>query len=187
MLPDGRVIVSGGYTDATTSQSIITVELLDLKHNATNQSAPAWVFGPNMSVARSFHVGVTLANGKFWMFGGTDASGVFLGSSEYFDTKSNTFIPTATCPDVLASPSIVLLSDGNVLVSGGYSNAGLSAVSYRYDPEGDQFTQTQDMSFTRALQTAVLLPDGTVSSCFLVCDVLRRCSCLEEDLAQMAM
>jgi hypothetical protein len=85
----------------------------------------------------------------------------YLGqTAELYDSSAGTFAATADLAFGICRPSGTLLSDGRVLITGGFfSSAGNSQV---YDPASGTFFRTADMSTARAGHTATLLTDGNV-------------------------
>jgi len=92
--------------------------------------------------------------------GGQDGSGLNLAGAEIYDPNANTW----TAAGNLASPrsfhNATLLSNGKVLVSGGYATASLTAEIY--DPTTNTWSVTGSMSTVRLSASATLLPNGTV-------------------------
>jgi hypothetical protein len=61
------------------------------------------------------------------------------------------------------SATATLLSDGRVLIAGGFSGAGgVTAESELYDPAGSRFLNTGSMHIAREFFTATLMSDGRV-------------------------
>jgi hypothetical protein len=55
-----------------------------------------------------------------------------------------------------------LLSDGRVLITGGFDSPGYLATAELYDPQSGTFSPTGSMSSARSGATATLLSDGRV-------------------------
>ncbi|MEO5886197.1 MAG: kelch repeat-containing protein [Anaerolineales bacterium] len=68
--------------------------------------------------------------------------------------------------DVRAAHTATLLSDGRVLIAGGFREEGTSEIAIAsaeiFDPETNTFTPTSDMNAPRNGHTATLLPNGQV-------------------------
>ena len=84
-LPDGRVLIAGGYGDGTTT--LATVELFD---PATKRCVPTG----SLMAARSDHIAVLLKNGKVLVAGGLGRGWSFLSSAELYDPASGSFSTT---------------------------------------------------------------------------------------------
>ena len=77
-------------------------------------------------------------------------------------TPSNTWVATGGLTHGRAGAAATLLNDGDVIVSGGSTDAGVSASAERYNPSGGVFVAMPPMQTARARHTATLLPDGRV-------------------------
>jgi YVTN family beta-propeller protein len=161
LLADGRVLVTGGFN---TPEGSNTAEIYD---PATGLFTPTG----NMTQRRGRHAMTLLPNGKVLVTGGRDdqANFVALSSAEIFDPSANQGVGAFTPVGNMNSPRHVhastLLSDGTVLVSGGFTGTigSSSAVSAEtFDPNTNVFTLTGNMSVSRSRHTSTLLPDGTV-------------------------
>jgi hypothetical protein len=86
-----------------------------------------------------------------------DAPGVAAG---LYDSASDRFIATRTPVAEFCYPQSTLLSDGSVLVAGGWWFFG--PVAQIYDPASGAFSRTPDMTTDRRSYAATLLNDGTV-------------------------
>jgi hypothetical protein len=110
-LPDGRVLVAGGYDGLA---ELSSAEVFD---PATNTFSPAGA----MTAVRDGPVAAPLPDGRVLVAGGIDNDGHTLSSAEVFDPATNSFSPAgigamgAGRRDAVAAP----LSDGRVLVAGG--------------------------------------------------------------------
>jgi hypothetical protein len=114
-----------------------------------------------MAVPRHKAAGVTLADGRVLVVGGSD-HGDFSGryrSAELFDPSTGQFERTGDMAGsrYKISGAVVLLADGRVLVAGGARQAEL------YDPSAGAFTAVPaDANLGYSFATATRLADGTV-------------------------
>jgi hypothetical protein len=104
LLPDGRVLVAGGFTGEDT---LSTAELYD---------PAAGTFTPtgSMSEGRYEHAAALLRDGRVLVVGGTVDP-----SAEIYDPSSGEFTSTGSLSRVRGQPLAVRLVDGRVLVFGG--------------------------------------------------------------------
>jgi hypothetical protein len=158
-LDDGRVLVTGGYTDVEVA--ISSVELYDA---ATNTFSPT---GP-LAQVRGLHTATRLADGRVLIAGGGPASwvsnvGPYLASAELYDSTTGTMSRTGSMSTAREDHTATLLADGRVLVTGG-DDAGSHAVASAelYDPTSGTFSATGSMTTARGFHTATLLADGRV-------------------------
>ena len=153
-LPDGRVLVSGGFDDREGSQA--SAELFD---------PSTGVFSPtgSMSLARVSHTATLLRDGRVLIVGGYGPDGERLGSAEIYDPATGSFSATGAMPGVRADHTATLLPDGRVLIVGG-TGAGYAflATALLYEPDTGTFAATGSMSVRRESATATLLRDGRV-------------------------
>jgi Galactose oxidase, central domain/Kelch motif len=149
LLNNGNVLVAGGGN--------ATAELFD-------PTTGSFIPTGSMGSARSLHA-ATLENGKVLVTGGYDAGAKAVATAELFDPASSTFTPTGSMGTARYLHTTTLLSDGKVLVAGGFENASgptpLSAAEL-FDPSSGTFTATADMSAARTSHTATLLTNGEV-------------------------
>ncbi len=101
LLPDGRVLVTGGCNNAACA----TTELYD-------PTANAFSAGPAMTAARTNHGAVLLRSGKVLVVG--DGG----GTAELYDPAANAFRATTSPGAVRDGRTAVALPDGRVMVSG---------------------------------------------------------------------
>jgi hypothetical protein len=92
--------------------------------------------------------------------GGFDAS----RSSDLFDPVANSFHSGPRMQTARASGTATLLTDGRVLLVGGYPGEGLepTAEAEIYDPPSQEFAPVGALSVGRADHSATLLTDGRV-------------------------
>jgi WD40 repeat protein len=150
LLPDGRVLIAGGYDENT---ALDTAEVFD---PTTRHFTPT---ANNLDVPRSSFNAVTLNDGKVLIANGS--AGV---TAELFDPKTTSF--SATSGPMIASRLVAtatLLGDGTVLIAGGLDTSGNALdTAELYNPGTGTFTATGTMTSPRAIHTATLLANGEV-------------------------
>lgn len=155
LLRDGHVLVAGGSTDPA--------ELYD-------PSTGSWTPTGSLVEARGGHTATLLADGRVLVAGGfragLDNNGEFLGSAELYDPVVGTWTPTRPMVEVRGrGHTATLLSDGRVLVAGGFHGAEptetLSSAEI-FDPASNAWTAMEGMNRGRSYFTATMLRDGTV-------------------------
>jgi large repetitive protein len=150
LLPDGSVLVAGGYNGAT---PLASAELY-------NPASGTWTATGSMVAGRGGHTATLLPDGKVLVAG--CANGNDAPSAELYDPGTGSWTATGSmvtprCADFTAT----LLPDGRVLVAGG-GNGHILASAELYDPGTGSWTATGDMGTPRSDHTATLLPDGKV-------------------------
>ncbi len=162
LLPDGQVLIAGGYN--TVLGSLNTAELFDPK-TQTFHLLPS-----RLETPRELFTATTLTDGKVLIAGGFNTHrGRTQASAEVYDPKMQTFTPAAgTLAEDRFGHDAVRLADGRVLIVGGthwfVRRPGVPLASAEiYDPATRLFHETRGpMAFARDRPTATLLPDGTV-------------------------
>jgi WD40 repeat protein len=159
-LSDGRVLIAGGYDstgDITAGKILTSAELYDPK---TGTFSPTG----SMTAARLGETATALSDGLVLIAGGGgDSAGkVILASAELYDPKTGTFSPTGSMATARSSDTATVLSDGSVLIAGGYDSTGPLASAELYDPKTGTFGPTGSMATARASSTATALADGSV-------------------------
>ncbi len=151
-LPDGRVLVAGGF--AGEENAARGAELYD---PGTERFSPL----PRMITPRHSHTATLLPNGKVLIAGGYTVGATTITSAELFDPASRTFAPAGSLRWARAGHVAVLLDDGTVLLAGGVG-PGWSFLSSAelYDPATNTFSPTGAMTVARESHTAVRLHDG---------------------------
>jgi PKD repeat protein len=151
-LPDGRVLVTGGFS--TGGFSTTSVEIYD---SATGSFAPA----SPLIVSRAPAGVATLTDGRILVVGGVRRIGPdseLLRSAEIYDPASASWSMTAgnlTGTESSAHLITVSLPDGNVLVVG-------SSNSQVFNPASGMFSQAIALNTPRTAAAAALLPNGRV-------------------------
>ena len=151
LLPDGKVLVTGGFTGGS---SLASTEIFD-------PATQAFTTASNMSVARSGHSATLLSNGKVLIAGGYN--GNYLASAELYDPSTNGFTPVSTMTTARSGHVATLLPNGKVLLAGGVGTGWtFLANAELYDPVSNAFTTTGAMLTARESHTATLLNNGKV-------------------------
>lgn len=152
-LPDGRVLVAGGFTQPDKP------ERAEVYEPSARRFAPVAA----MRAARHSHTATLLANGKVLIVGGFGDGATILTSAEIFDPASNIFTPTGSLRFARSGHTAVLLTDGRVLIAGGVGpNWTFLATAELYDPATGQFTPTGAMRVPRESHVSIRLRDGSV-------------------------
>lgn len=152
LLPDGKVLVAGGFADD--ENSLASAEIFDPKTNSFSPSG-------RMSIARSGHSATLLPGGKVLIAGGYN--GDYLDSAEIYDPKTGKFTPTGKMSLPRSGQTAVLLDNGKVLLAGGVGTGWtFLADAELYDHSTGIFTKTGNMLAARESHTATLLKDGRV-------------------------
>jgi N-acetylneuraminic acid mutarotase len=125
LLPDGRVLVTGGHGD----DNLASAEIYDPRTNS-------WSLTGLLSTPRDGHTATLLHNGKVLVVGGfsSESSRAPLGTAELFDPLANSWSPAASLAIARSGHAATLLRDGRVLVAGGSDQAGPLASVELYDP-----------------------------------------------------
>lgn len=112
LLPDGRVLVAGGFDR---SNALSSGELY-------NPASGYWTDAQSMASARGLQTATGLYNGSVLVTGGIDSSGgssTPLNSAEIFDPATDGWTQVASMSTLRADHAAVQLADGRVLVAGG--------------------------------------------------------------------
>jgi len=153
VLPDGRVLVAGGYNRDTPSMNSMTLaELWD-------PNTGLWTPTGSMNVARRDHTATLLADGRVLVAGGSLTGDDAYSSAEIYNPATGAWTPTGRMNTPRAYHAAVPLPDGRVLVVGGTQ---FGATTELYDPKSGTWGLTGPMSVPRFYGRATLLADGRV-------------------------
>jgi hypothetical protein len=154
-LPDGRVLIAGGF-----GADGVATKLTDIYDPATD----AFTAGPPLGTARAQAVATVVAGGRVLVAGGSDAGRHALASAEVYDAAADAWTPVAnTLSDPRTAAVAAPLPGGGALVAGGVADANVPLASADvYDPAANRFTPAPPMHAGRQLPIAAPLPGGRV-------------------------
>jgi hypothetical protein len=154
-LPDGRVLVLGGWVDGRASA---TTEIFD---PATGKS----LAGPVMAGPRNAAAVVRLADGRILIAGGYDGNDV-RSDAEIFDPASGRLTASGALGMARSGATATLLADGRVLVAGGgrpdRAPRRALASAEIFDPAAGRFSPVGPLAQGRYKHGALRLANGDV-------------------------
>src|SRR2546422_2586532 len=150
LLPDGSVLVAGGWTSGGVTN---TTELY-------NPRTGTFVAGPDMTSRRAGFTAVALGDGRVLLAGGDTAAHKETATADIFDPRTNAITAAGNMIAPRMAHAATLLADGSVLVAGGMSNGSVVAAAELFDPKTNQFTSAGSMLVARYKSGSVTLLDG---------------------------
>jgi N-acetylneuraminic acid mutarotase len=147
LLPDGRVLVAGGWTGTI---HLAGAEIYDPGSETFSPTA-------DLNIARGSARSVLLPNGRVLV-----AGGIFLDSVEEYDPLSGSWTAAGTMNDPRSDPELLLLGSGQVLVTGGYRDEGALASADLYTPVITGWKAAGAVLQPREGHASTLLQDGQV-------------------------
>jgi Galactose oxidase, central domain len=130
LLPDGRVLLAGGWILDPSYYPYVSVDTAELYDPATGQFTTAG----KMTIARSSHTATLLPNGTVLIAGGLTSAPTPnddeppTGATEIFDPQTNTFSPGHAMKTPHEGHTATLLLDGTILfVGGSWNNPNIGA------------------------------------------------------------
>ncbi|HEX7476398.1 MAG TPA: kelch repeat-containing protein [Polyangiales bacterium] len=167
VLPDGRVLITGGCSSSVCSgnlslpacRSVVqAVEALSLETRTFSRVGES-------AVPRFFQVAESLSTGDVLVVGGCSTAdcGSTVWAPEVYSATKNAFQPVSD-PKGVARAGIVSvrLSDGRILLAGGCTRDSCNPRADLYDPASNHIVGAAPMHVARGRATAVLLGDGRV-------------------------
>jgi N-acetylneuraminic acid mutarotase len=171
LLTNGKVLVAGGDSGATTGGELNSAELYD-------PATGYWDATGSLAAVRKQHTATLLADGRVLVAAGFyavyDAYGqrtpTYRNTAELYDPATGTWSATGSLAAARADYTATLLPNGKVLVAGGYYEAIVGGYWHRtnlntaelYDPSTGTWGATGSLAAARAEHTATLLPNGKV-------------------------
>jgi hypothetical protein len=146
-LPDGRVLVTGG-------SSLASTEIYD---PATGR----WTAAGEMATPRSRHSLALLPDGRPIVIGGQ--AGTVLASAEIFSAETGGWTLTAPLPGARSGHAATILPDGRVLVVGGTDERSRPLTTTEiYDPSTHQWSGDAPMVTSHPRPTLTITETGTI-------------------------
>ncbi|HWH69741.1 MAG TPA: kelch repeat-containing protein [Candidatus Sulfotelmatobacter sp.] len=144
LLPNGKVLVTGN--NYRTNEAFVTVRVTVAADGASGRTTRT----------------IDRPTGKGMAAGDEDRANDF-ASAELYDPATGTWKRTASLKQPRGHHTATLLTNGLVLVVGGYGKQGTALSSAElYDPTAETWTEVGGLELARGSHTATLLPDGKV-------------------------
>ena len=150
LLPNGKVLITGGTGGTVFGPPTATAELFD-------PSTGAFTPTGNMTTPRASHSATLLADGRVLIVGGVPIVGG--GPAELYDPSTGSFTPVGTAIPIPILIAVMTLADGRVLVEG-CANPCNSVIAGFYDPADGTFKDAGPQFAGGGLE--VVLADGKV-------------------------
>jgi len=161
LLPDGRVLVAGGYSEDRVSE---TTEVYG--PNPANQDSWIWTKTSNLYYGHWQHTATLLPNGTVLVAGGSkNDEYVPTGICEIYHPSNGAWTVTGSLNKERNNHAAVLLSDGRVLVAGGFDGEHMVDTAEVYDPEIGTWTEIGNLSHARMWHPLTLMPDNMILVC----------------------
>ena len=158
VLADGRMLVVGGTSAASSVKAMASAELFD-------PGTGKWSATTDMLQARAYPMVVKLNDGSVLVAGGA-FNGIPIAAAERYSPDYGGWMQAGTMNSPRTQGTATLLPDGRVLVVGGgivsAPTFAATATAEIYDPATNSWTLVTPMSRARTLHTAILLNDGDV-------------------------
>lgn len=162
LLPDGDVLVAGGYNGFTEDvggrhTNLSLAELFD-------PSSGTWVEAPSMLVARSFQTSTSLKEGRVLVVGGSETPGVREATAEIYDPDTNTWAAAPVPIELDEASAATLLPSGWVFLTGTFGPTSYEAEqgAALYDPVTNSWEPTARPKRPRSDPAISLLANGDV-------------------------
>jgi hypothetical protein len=159
LLPDGRVLVIGGFLFGDSEfETRASAEIWDPATEVFSDAG--W-----LPVGRDVHTATLLQDGRVLVvggFGGGGGDGSLLASAVLWDPTTESFSPSGALQSGRAHHTATPLPDGAVLIVGGDGDAGTLRSAEMWDPATGVFHPAGSLANGRSDHTATLLADGRV-------------------------
>src|SRR5688572_17589892 len=156
LLPDGKVLIAGGFREeGTTEIAISSAEIYDPETNTFTPTS-------DMNEPRNGHTATLLPDGLVLLAGGWNESGR-TSTAQLYDPQTGTFEYTGSLMAPRQGLTATLLKNGQVLIAGGDSARNTPQLTAElYDPATEGFTPAGSLKNGRFGHTATRLTDGKV-------------------------
>jgi WD40 repeat protein len=155
LLPDGRALIVGGSGEG----QLASAEIWDSSTDSFSTTTP-------LVEARANHTATALLDGRVLIVGGfeehEDGSEEVRDSAELWNPMSARFEPTGPLLEARSEHAATLLSDGRVLVVGGWDREKRLASAEIWDLDTGTFSRAGALAEPRWGHSAAALPDGRV-------------------------
>jgi Galactose oxidase, central domain len=184
LLKDGRVLITGGMYDPYPSPNPSGLPVDWASAELFDPSTGSFSLTGSMTTRRWNHTATLLQDGRVLIAGGhhygitSGFESTLLSSAELYDPLTGTFSPTGDMIEAQMSHRATLLSNGKVLIYGGYGR-GISSAEL-YDPAVGMFSKVDIAS---AFSEAAPLFDGTI---LIVGDFYRSSAILYDPITNTA-
>ena len=173
-LPDGRVVVTGGYDRKVVqlpnpNQQPFCCIRIDITALATTEifdsKTRTWSLAGSLGHARYGHQAASLKDGSVLVVGGQDQSGNapdHLASAELFDPSTGAWTGAGDIGAPRTDFTLTALTDGRAVLAGGLAVDGVTVLrsTVVYDPVKNAWSPGPDMKDARTQHGAALLKDG---------------------------
>ncbi len=155
LLPDGRVLVAGGFDNKNEPSVTFSAEIYD-------PARGTWLPASPMSTPRAGHTASVLASGRVLVAAGWGGSSN-LDSAEVYDPLRDTWTRTPSIPNANHNNhTATVLADGRVLLAGGHIFPQAFSSVDIYDPVMNAWSSAAPVATRRTGHDATLLHDGRV-------------------------
>jgi len=98
LLPNGKVLITGGISNAASNDVLNTAEIYDPQTGTFSVTTDEFGFQSNMNSPRQGHTATLLNNGQVLLAGGSsnDSGASALNTAEYYNPSSGYFVNTGT-------------------------------------------------------------------------------------------
>src|SRR3989442_15600005 len=153
--PNGKVLVAGGE-DLSAGAAATSAELYDSTGN--------WNETGNLKTGRYLHTATLLTDGKVVIAGGCGSGPacVPLNSAELYDSTTGTWTSIGNLNTARWAHTATLLSNGKILVVGGYGVDGPLKSEELFDPATGTWRRAGNLNNVRVGHTSTLLANGKV-------------------------